>query len=382
MSAPRIALIRQRYNPAGGAERFVERAMHALRREGAEITLIARRWNTAAEGTDVVTLDPFYLGPTWRDWSFARAVCRHLNDARYDLVQSHERLECCDIYRAGDGVHREWLLQRGRVLGPLRRATLWANPHHRYVLARERRVFGSARVRAVICISRMVREEIVRHYGTPETKLPVVYLGVDLDQYHPSQRARLRATQRAALGLGDDDLSLVCVGSGFERKGVATLLRALAGSRVPCHAIIVGGDKRASLYSEMARALGIASRVHFVGPQADARPFYAAGDAFMMPSLYEPFGNANMEALAMGLPLVTSTKSGVAELMQQGVDGFVHDALDVDAFAASIRALSNRDRRETMGRAARRLAEGFSIEAMTRKLLDLYARLLSPVPAA
>jgi len=381
LSAPRVALVRQRYNAAGGAERFIARALDALSREGAELTIITRHWDPAGTAKSIVTLDPFHLGRTWRDWSFARAVCRHLRDTRYDLVQSHERLDCCDIYRAGDGVHREWLMQRGRVVGPLRRATLWASPHHRYLLAREKRVFCSARVRAVVCISRMVRDEIVRHYGTPESKLPVVYLGVDLDQYHPSERHRLRAAQRSALGLRDDDFALVHVGSGFERKGVATLLRAAARSSVPCHAIIVGGDKHESRYREMAHALGIGRRVHFMGVQPDARPYYSAGDVFVMPSLYEPFGNANMEALAMGLPLVTSTKSGVAELLRPGVTGYVHDALDVDGIAASIRALSDRDRRLGMGSAARRLAEEFSLEATTRQLLDLYAQLLSASPA-
>jgi UDP-glucose:(heptosyl)LPS alpha-1,3-glucosyltransferase len=377
LSGPRIALVRQRYNAAGGAERFVSRAMEALRRDGAEITLITRRWQDGA-GAGIVALDPFHIGRTWRDWSFARAVCRHVRETRYDLVQSHERLACCDVYRAGDGVHREWLLQRSRVVGPLRRASLWANPHHRYLLARERELFASPRVRAVICISRMNREEIMRHYGTPEGKLPVVYLGIDLDHFHPAERARLRPAQRAALGFGEPDLVLVCVGSGFERKGVATLLRAVAKSSVRCHAIVVGGDKHAAGYEALARELGIADRVRFAGVQKDARPWYAAGDVFVMPSLYEPFGNANMEALAMGLPVITSTKSGVAELLRPGVSGYVHDALDADGVAVSIAALADPVHREAMGRAARTVAEGYSLEAMSRQLLDLYARLLAP----
>ena len=104
----RVAIVRQRYNPYGGAERFIERTLPALERAGAEPTLIARR----AEGWDarrVLAVDPFYLGSTWRDASFARAARAAWEAGGFDLVQSHERIPGCDIYRAGDGVHAEWL---------------------------------------------------------------------------------------------------------------------------------------------------------------------------------------------------------------------------------------------------------------------------------
>src|SRR5512147_1218730 len=107
MRAPRVALVRQRYAHDGGAERFVSRALEALRSRDVRLTLVTREWR-GGEGFDVLTCNPFYLGRLWRDWSFARAVCRRLEAESFDLVQSHERLACCDVYRAGDGVHREW----------------------------------------------------------------------------------------------------------------------------------------------------------------------------------------------------------------------------------------------------------------------------------
>jgi UDP-glucose:(heptosyl)LPS alpha-1,3-glucosyltransferase len=113
-----------------------------------------------------------------------------------------------------------------------------------------------------------------------------------------------------------------------------------------------------------------------MGAQADTKAYYAAADAFAMASLYEPFANASMEALAMGLPVVTSTKSGAAEILEKHKTGYVCDALDVDAFAAAFNALADRDKRIAMGIAARQLAERFSLAAMTRQLLELYQRLL------
>ena len=119
----RIALIRQRYTPFGGAERFVEGALEALLERNVAITLYTREWpQTKLQLIEPHIVDPFYVGRLWRDWGFARAVVPRGRRARtLDLVQSHERLLCCDIFRAGDGVHAVWLEERLR-----RRAALAA----------------------------------------------------------------------------------------------------------------------------------------------------------------------------------------------------------------------------------------------------------------
>ncbi|TMG75448.1 MAG: hypothetical protein E6H75_10225 [Betaproteobacteria bacterium] len=166
----RLALVRQRYSAYGGAERFIERALGALGGQGVAVTVLAREWIGDPGG--LVRCDPFYVGRLWRDWGFARAVCREIARRPFDLVQSHERIDCCDIYRAGDGVHAQWLENRRAALGPLRRFGLALNPYHRYVLAAERRVFASPRLRAVICNSRMVRDEIRARSSSTTASIP------------------------------------------------------------------------------------------------------------------------------------------------------------------------------------------------------------------
>ena len=105
-SEVRLAIIRQRYTPFGGAERFVERALHALAKRGVELTLLTRRWPGGAQRLFTpVIVNPPYVGRLWRDRGFARAVRTTLAASGATLVQSHERIDCCDIYRAGDGVH-------------------------------------------------------------------------------------------------------------------------------------------------------------------------------------------------------------------------------------------------------------------------------------
>ncbi|HSJ96065.1 MAG TPA: glycosyltransferase family 4 protein, partial [Myxococcota bacterium] len=323
---PRIALVRSRYDPYGGAERFVQGAVASLRAEGATLTIVTRSW--PGHDGSAILLDPFHLGSAWRDRSFARAACAELSRRHFDLVQSHERIECCDVFRAGDGVHAEWLAQRARVQPAWRRWATAANPYHRQILAFERRLLTGTRVRAVICISRMVRDDIVRHYGTAADKLSVIYNGVDARHFHPGLRAELGADARQQLSIPRDAFVAVFVGSGFERKGVPVLLEAVARAGAPVWAVIVGKDKHARRYVERARRLGIAGRVRFVGAASDARPYYAAADCFAMPTLYEPLSNAVLEAMACGLPVLVSQRCGAAELVREGESGYVRDALD------------------------------------------------------
>src|SRR3989344_759285 len=364
-----IAFVRQRYAQDGGAERFVSRALEALRSRTVSLTLVTREWR-GGEGFDVITCNPFYLGRLWRDWSFARAVCRELGKRSFDLVQSHERLSCCDIYRAGDGVHREWLRQLARVRGPFGRLGIVLNPYHHYIKRAEKKMFTSPRLRAVICNSRMVKDEIRRYFNVLDGKLHVIYSGVDTEVFHPRLRQH-RAEIRARYSIPENATLFLFVGSGFERKGVAVLLEAMAQLPDNAHLLIVGRDKKSSGYENNARALGIIGRVRFAGSQPDVKPFYGAADALVLPTLYDPFPNVILEAMACGLPVITSTKSGGAELLREGVNGFTCDALDVSGLIQRMQLITPANAL-ALGAAARVTVEPMSIERMGVELSRLY----------
>jgi len=370
LNAVQLALVRQRYNAYGGAERFIERATGALAAQGVSVTLLAREW--VGDPSKVIRCDPVHLGRLWRDWSFERAVCSELARRSFDLVQSHERIACCDVYRAGDGVHAQWLDNRRAALGVLGRLGLALNPYHRYVLAAERRLFASARLRAVICNSRMVKNEIRSRFGLAEETLHVIYNGVDLETFHPRLREAHRARARAQLGIPDGVLTYVFVGSGFERKGVFRLLRAFQrGAVAGAHLIVVGKDRAEARAMAQASALDIAGRVHFLGAQDDVRPWYGAADVFVLPTLYDPFPNAALEAMACGLPVVVTAQCGAAELVEQGSNGVVCDAFDETALARSLGGFDAARARD-MGARARQTAERFGLDAMAQKLATLY----------
>ncbi len=373
MKTPTVALVRQRYAHDGGAERFVSRALEALKSRDVRLTLVTREWR-GGEGFEVLACNPFYLGRLWRDWSFARAACRKLESESFDLVQSHERIRCCDVYRAGDGVHREWLKQRARAQGPLGRLATALNPYHYYVKGAERRLFESPQLRAVICNSRMVREEIRQYFGVAEDKLRVIYSGVDTLAFHPDLRKH-RGEIRSRHGIPADAVLFLFVGSGFERKGMAALLRAMAAQPADAYLLVVGRDRNRARFQARAGSLGLAQRAIFVGAQDDVKPYYGAADALVLPTLYDPFPNVALEAMASGLAVLTSLKSGAAELIENGRNGYVCDALDVPALTAHMRSVTPASAGD-LGARARATVENMDLARMSGALINLYNSLL------
>ena len=372
----RLAVIRQRYTPFGGAERFLASALEALAERGVAVTLYTREWTAQRGRIEPRIVDPFYVGGLWRDAGFVRAVCRAIARDPPALVQSHERLACCDIYRAGDGVHATWLEERMRHVPPLRALAMRADPRHRHRLAMERRMYASPRLSAVICNSKMVRDDIRERFGVPPSRLHVIYNAVDAKAFSPALRAR-RMTVRERHGISGDATVYLLVGSGFERKGVATAVEAMAQLPASAHLIVVGRDKDSAHYAARARALGLTGRVTLAGPQTEPHPYYGAADVFVLPTLYDPCPNAALEAMACALPVVTTTRCGAAELALDAGAGFAVTPGDAAALARHMGTLQDETVRARMGAQARAAVLPLTAAAMTERLIALYDSLLA-----
>jgi UDP-glucose:(heptosyl)LPS alpha-1,3-glucosyltransferase len=220
----------------------------------------------------------------------------------------------------------------------------------------------------------MVKDDIARRFGVADEKLHVIYNGVDLDAFHPRLREEQGRSLREKTGVGASTPVLLFVGSGYQRKGLPTLLRALSQmKRSDARLWVIGRDKDESLMRKLAQTLGVDDRVLFLGAQADVKPFYGAADVFALPTLYDPFPNAALEALACGLPLVTTTTCGAAELVTAD-NGLVISAGDDAALAASLDVLCARA--PTMRDAARASVAHLDLAQMAAQLMVLYSRLV------
>jgi len=370
----RLALVRQKYRPDGGAERFVSRALEALEDQDLDLSVITREWQGDVNPNWHIHLcDPMKWGRVSRERGFANAARKIWQQEKFDIVQSHERIPGCDIYRAGDGVHRRWLLQRSRLLPAWRGKRLLTDRFHSYVMRAEQEMYAAPELKSVICNAQMIKNEIIADFGLPDEKITVIYNAIDNQKFLPATEA-LRHQLRQQFNIPQQAHCLIFVGSGFERKGLEAAIRAVA----PTDSIllVVGQDKDEKRYRGLAQSLGCEQRIRFMGVQKQTLPFYQAADALLLPTLYDPFPNVILEAMSCGLPVITSQTCGGAEFIQQGVNGFVFDALDVKSLAESIQELPVIALGSDMAEAARARIIEETPARLSGQLLDLYRRIL------
>jgi UDP-glucose:(heptosyl)LPS alpha-1,3-glucosyltransferase len=351
----------------GGVERATAGFVHALVAHGHDVHLLSPPGQQPVAGVTLHTLALPPLSGSLRVLVLPLATRLAVRRRAWDAVQSHERTLDQDVYRAGEGCHRAYLDALG---GPPRRRVAY----HRLLLSLERRVF--TRTPEIAAISARGAGEIAALYGVPPARLSVVYNGVDLERFHPDHRARDRAAARAEAGVPATAWAALFAGSGFERKGLATALQGLAAMGDRTSRLLVVGKGDTQPYRQLAETIGLGERVAWLGARPDVERWYAAADALVLPTRYEPFGNVHLEALAAGLPVVTTTAAGGAEAVGPGCGAVVAPG-DAPAVTAALEALRAGDARDLTA-AARAAAEPFTYARQVAGFERIYRRLPAP----
>ncbi len=314
----KVALLRQKPFAVGGAATTLTHLARGLAAAGHEVTVYgagkpAGPVNHLGPGVRYLSV-PVWGGKTGRLLSYALNTRRRLQNDAGQLIFSLERTLCQQVYRAGDGCHREWLARRAPHLSLPARLVQEISPFHRVMLSLEKRLFASSPLVRVIANSRQVMGEIQRHYHVPSNKIRVIYNGLDHDQFRPLAPAARQALAKR-LGAPAGGRLILFVGSGFARKGLAFLLPALAHLPDKKAHLWVVGKGQVGPYQRLARSWGVSDRLRFLGPQTEVAPFYQAAAVLALPTLYDPCSNVVLEALASGCPVLTTCADGAAEFV-------------------------------------------------------------------
>ena len=207
----------------------------------------------------------------------------------------------------------------------------------------------------------------------------VIHNAVDNRAFNPHIRLTRRDSGATGIRISDQDLVLLLVGNDWKSKGLHCLLEAIAHLRhLPLKLLVVGRDDRVP-FLPLIREMEIDRQVRFLEPSADIVKFYAASDLYVGPSLHDSFALPPLEAMACGLPVITSSRSGVAEIMSPGTDGFVlADPTDSGQLAGLIKCLyDDQDLRQRLGDNAARTAPQYTWEHNAAELRALFEQVLA-----
>jgi len=350
----KIGLVRRGYSGSGGAERYLLRFADALREAGHEAVLFGSpKWPAGVWKGDAIRVEG--NGPR----EFADGLRKARPREHCDLVFSLERVWECDACRAGDGAHRAWL-ERRRAFEPGWKGWFRATQRkHREILELEKALFDPRAERLIIANSRMVAGEITRYFQVPEERVRVIYNGLPAECMLNDARNH-RKEIRARLRIDEGSCAVLFAGSGWERKGLRFAIEAVNRTR-EATLLVAGAGKRMGLPAS--------TRTRFLGEVKDLRELMEAADIFLLPTIYDPFSNAALEAMAAGLPVITTEANGFAEVMRPGEDGEVlRSPSDIGGMVAGIEKWSARE--TPASREARRVeARRHTMEENVRQTL-------------
>ena len=334
----RLALVHKRYDRIGGAEWDCFELSHQLAARGHDVHLVAGESRVAVpDGITMHRVPVVRAGQLAKLLSFtarAPAVWRAI-DA--DVVVGFGRTIGHDLFRVSGGCHRGYLARVAAERGTMEAVRQRLSPYQQAILAIERRQYAPGAYRKILAVSELSRDEILSLYpAVPRDDVAVLHYGVDAERFRPENRARHGADVRRELGVPLEQPVVLLVGSGFVRKGVDTLLEVWRREPPRGAALVVVGNDQ-HLAARRREADGIAGRVIFTGARRDVERLCAAADLFALPSLYEGCPVAILEALASGLPVVTSRVTGAPELLTGPLaDLLVDDPRDAGAVAAAL----------------------------------------------
>ncbi|MBN1882140.1 MAG: glycosyltransferase family 4 protein [Deltaproteobacteria bacterium] len=384
----RIALVIDKYDPAkGGAEGYVRGLALGLADRGHDVSILAR--DTAPEPDDRITVIPISAPrhPKWmRLLGFVRGVENIAADGNFDVVHGVGYNTGVTLLNPHSGVEQSWIegddASResfwGRLFGKIRRGLMI---RHYLILRLQRRQYTDPTVRAIVAISGMIKDDMIRFHTVDPERIRVVFNGVDIARFHPRLRDEVRERERSRLGVGEDEIVILLVANNFRLKGVLPAVRMLPRLSDlvdrPFRLFVVGrGDTKK--YLKEAKRLGVRDRIRFLDYVPDMPPLYAAADIYYHPTFYDSCSLVVLEAFAAGLPVITTVKNGASgAITEKAVGRVLTDPRNVEETARALAAFFPRAARERALEATMRLRDAYDdtrnidrIEAIYHEIAD------------
>jgi len=375
----KIALLIKDYSlKKGGMERYVVNLSKELKKMGHEVHVLANyRDRTGDPEICFHRIPVIRLGFLIKNLSFAKNCQRVLKKDKYDIINGFSRTYPLDVYRIGHKIRRHLL--QVQYSNKFVRILKYFSIRHLTILYLERQIFKKENYKKIIANSDLGKKHACIYHNLPQDKVEVIYNGVDLNKFNLETRKLYRNELRSEYRFGEDETVLLFVGRNFKLKGVKTIIKSIAilGLENKNVKVLIAGKGNPSVYQRLAKKHGIEKKIIFAGEHSYMEKFYAAGDIFVFPTLYDPFANVCLEAMACGLPVITTMMNGAAEIIEDGKNGYVmNDYQSSYELADKISAMISSGSIKEMGKYAFKTAKGFTIANNAKRVETLYKKIL------
>lgn len=315
-----LAFVLYKYFPFGGLQRDFLRIAQVCQQRGHDIRVYTMGWEgERPEGLDIRLVTAHALTSHRRNEKFFNQVQADLKRDPVDRVVGFNKMPGLDVYYAADGCYedkaqnqRSWFYQ--------------FSPRYRHFTAYERAVFTPEGRTEILMISERQLPLFLKHYRTPIERFHMLPPGIATDRRAPDNAADIRAELRQEFKLGDNELLMVQIGSGFKTKGLDRTLEAFAALpkalRKRTHLIAIGADD-ATPFLRQGRSLGLSERFQVLKGRNDVPRFLLGADLLIHPAYNENTGTVLLEALVAGLPVLTTAACGYAHFIEEADCGLV-----------------------------------------------------------
>lgn len=318
-----LTLLKTRFDCSGGAEKYARTLANTFHEKGYKVTVLTTGPLTGAHPFRVLSHKLKSKTSVSKLWEFEAFCDRMLKQNPSQIILGLDRNRFQTHLRASSGVHKAYLRHRKHYDPAWKRFFHHLNPLHSSLLHFEKVSFEDPDLKVLITNSHLVKDEILQSYVIDEEKIHVIHNGV---QWKAFEEPFLQTPYEKK------PFEFLFIGSGFERKGLRPLLLALSQLKEEFHLSVVGSDKAAHTFQTLPK-----NKVTFYGAQKEIVPFLQKADCLVIPSYYDPFANVTVEALAMGLFVVSSKTNGGSEVLTPETGAIIEELHDTDSIIAALK---------------------------------------------
>lgn len=368
----KIAVVVPKYGLVGGGERFVlELTERIALNHRYDVYVFANKWKSQSDRITFHKVPVVSFPKFLTTISFAWFANRKMAKMNFDIIHTHERIFHADIFTMHSVPHRFWVKKvRRKKMSLFDYGTSWV----------EKSLIKKGECRMFLPVSGIAKEKFLQEFWVDPEKVQIVHPGIDIDKFNKLDRNMCRREIRKRFGIDEADTVVLFVSMNFELKGLDNLMAAMAltKSKHPSEKLklLVVGKGNEKKYGRLAQKLGVKNEVIFAGVWKDnIEKIYLASDIFAMPSGFDTFGMAVLEAMSASLPVIISDSVGAKDLVKDGINGFVVEKEDISSISSKIEFMLNKKNREVIATEAYKVAVQNTWDRVSEKVLEIYSRI-------